>query len=114
MSVEINYRRFPDTIIRRRFGPSDYDAFGTWQSGATTETELRASVQPLVLEDRDLASGVQLVERLKVYIPASSGDLRAAFDDREADRVLYGGKVYAVEESRTWPKFTRVTLLRES
>ena len=71
-------------------------------------------MQPLALEDSDFVGGAQLVERLKVYLPASSGDLRAAADDSPADQVVYKGKVYTVEESRTWPRFTRGTLLRES
>ena len=108
------FRRFPDTIIRRRFEASDYDEFGDWIESAQNEVTLRASVQPILLEDRDLVGGAQMVERLKVYVPADSGDLRAAFDDREADRVVYKGKVYMVEGSRTWPKFTRATLLRET
>ena len=114
--TEMNlHRRFPDTITRRRRAPVDYDKYGDRVKAYMVETELRAAVQPIALEDRDLVSGAQLVERLKVFVPASSGDLRAASDDLgEADKVVYGGKVYTVEESRTWPRFTRATLLRES
>ena len=114
--VELNlHRRFPDTITRRRRSPVDYDRYGDRVKAYEAETEMRCTVQPLSLEDRDLVSGAQLVERLKVYVPASEGDLRAAADDLgEADKVVYRGKVYTVEESRTWPRFTRATILRES
>ena len=113
--VELNlHRRFRDTITRRRAGIGVYDRYGDFQEGASTDLDMRASVQPIALEDSDLVSGAQLQERLKVYLPASEGDLRAAFDDRLADQVVYKGKVYVVEESRTWPKFTRATILRES
>ena len=114
--VELNlHRRFPDTITRRRRSPVDYNRFGDRVRAYMVETEMRCTVQPLSLEDKDLVSGAQLVERLKVFVPSSSGDLRAAGDDlAEADKVLYRGKTYTVEESRTWPKFTRATLLRET
>ena len=114
--IELSYRRFPDTIIRRRRSPVGYTAFGDRVDNAyMVETELRASVQPVEIEDCDLVGGARLVERLKVHVPASSGDLRAAADDLgEADNVVYKGKVYVVEESRTWPTFTRAVLLRES
>ena len=111
--VELSFRRFPDTIIRRRSGAGGYVS-GEWVPDADAETELRASVQPITLEDADIAGGVQLVERLKVFVPASAGDLRAAADDSSADQVICKGKVYVVEESRTWPKFTRATLLRKT
>ena len=38
----------------------------------------------------------------------------AAFEMAGADRVIVEGAVFVVEESRTWPAFTRATLLRES
>ena len=41
--------------------------------------------------------------------------LVAAFDDREADKVLYDGHEFVVVESRTWPgRHCRATLLRET
>ena len=111
-TADISFRRFQNTITRLRSGPGSY-VNGEWVPGTETEVELRAAVQPLALEDADFVGGAQLQERLKVYLPASSGDLRAAFDDAPADQVVYKGKVYTVEESRTWPKHTRATLLRE-
>ena len=107
-------RRFPDVIVRRRQAPGDFNTVGEWVPGALTETELMASLQPLHLEDSDIAGGAQLVERLRVYVPAPDA-LAAAFDDREADSVLYDGKTFVVEESRSWRgSHTRATLLRET
>ena len=40
--------------------------------------------------------------------------LAAAFEMAGADRVVYAGALYVVEESRTWAAFTRATLLRET
>ena len=113
MTTRLSPRRFPETIIRRRVGEGSY-VLGQYRPGKPVDTDLRANVQPLALEDSDFVGGAQVVERIKVYVPASSGNLQAAFETMAADQVLYGGKVYTVEESRTWPRFTRATLLRES
>ena len=106
-------RRFPQTITRKRQDPGQYDSFGEFQTGAIVETEFRASVQPLKLGDEDIAGGEQLAEKMKVYVPSEKA-LLAAFDDRQADKVLYNGIEYVVEESRSWPGgHCRATLLRE-
>ena len=147
--VRLAARRFPDRIVRRRELPGRRDDVGEWIPGATADFELRASVQPVELTDSDLAGGVQLVHRLKVFclprrerISVASatllwnGDplswngspllwgagssvedahaLAAAFEQAGADRVVWGGVLYVVESSTTWPNFTRATLLRET
>ena len=107
-------RRFPDRVTRRRQAPGATNAFGEFVPGAITEVEFAASVQPLSLEDSDLTSGASLVERLKIFVP-EPGALLAAFEDREADTVAYGGREFVVEESRSWPgSHTRATILRET
>ena len=70
--------RFPDTVTRRRTAPGRYHR-GRYVDGAVTETTLRASVQPLVVEDVDFAGGAGLTERRKVFVPAPDA-LLAAFD----------------------------------
>ena len=107
-------RRFPDAIIRRRTTGSGRNTHGEWVEGTVTETDLAASVQPISLEDDDRPEGARLRERFRVYVPASSGDLRAAFNDEEPDRVVWKGVEYVVEESETWPKFTKATIFRET
>ena len=96
--------------------PGHHDDRGEWVPGATTDVELRASVQPLALEDADLAGGVQLRQRLKCYVlpRRERVGLAAAFEQAGADKVIWQGATYVVEESRTWSTFTRATLLRES
>ena len=66
--MRLSARRFPDTIIRRREMPGHRDALGEWHPGQSVEAELRASVQPLKLEDTELAGGDQLVHRLKCFV----------------------------------------------
>ena len=114
LAARLAARRFPGRITRRRFGGRDRDEYGRAVDPTAVEAEIQANVQPVSLEDADLAGGVQLVERLRVFVPAYAGDLRAAFEGTAADEVVYKGKVYTVEESRTWPTFTRATLLRVS
>lgn len=57
-------------IVRLREAAGTRDDTGRWIAGATTETTLLASVQPVLLGDVDMEGGVQLVERLKVFAPA--------------------------------------------
>ena len=107
-------RRFPQTVTRRRQAEGRRNAAGEWVPGGVTETELRASVQPLKLEDVDLEAGAQLSERLKIYVPGGDYELLAAFENAEADRVVWRGAEYTVIESRSWVgSHTRATVLRE-
>ena len=43
--------------------------YGEFVEGAIVETEMRASVQPLAIEDKDLEEGARLSEQIKVYVP---------------------------------------------
>ena len=110
--MKLSARRFPDTIIRRRTGAATANAFGEYVPGVTVETEFRASVQPLGVEDSDLVGGTQLSDRRAVYVPQRSA-LQAAFDDREADRVLVDGEDFVVTDSWTWRTHTKAHVLRE-
>ena len=38
----------------------------------------------------------------------------AAFDDRQADILVYAGAAYVVEESQSWPRYSRAIALRET
>ena len=78
------------------------------------ETALRASVQPLSLEDSDFAGGVSVSHRLTVFVP-QPGALSAAFDEALADTVIVDGDEYVVEQSQSWRRsHTRAILLRET
>ena len=106
-------QRFPDRIVRRRQAPGTTNAFGEFEPGATTEVTFAASVQPLSLDDADIAGGVSLHERWVAFVPEADA-LRAAFEDRNADTVIVFGTTFVVEESRSWQgSHTRATLLRE-
>lgn len=110
----LSLRRFPESVTRRRQEPGYRDERGRWVPGIVNTVAMRASVQPLDLEDSDIAGGVQLSERLKIYVPEENA-LVAAFEDREADEVIYGGETYTVIESRSWQGgHTRATMLRET
>ena len=113
--MTLSPRRFRDTITRRRELPGERNEHGEFVKGAVVETDFRASVQPLALEDANFQGGSMTRERVKVYVP-EAGALAAAFGDREADDVaLEDGRVFVVEESRSWPGgHTRAILLRES
>ena len=112
--IRLNPARFPDTITRRRRGPDVINDFGELEPGVVTEMPLRASVQPMTLEDADFAGGVSVSSRLTVYVPQPSA-LAAAFDDRGADTVIVDGLEYVVEESQSWRgSHTRAILLRET
>ena len=71
-------RRFRDTITRLRTAPGGH-VRGQYEPGPVTETDLRCSVQPLAIEDKDFVGGDRLEERLKCYIPMPDA-LLAAFD----------------------------------
>ncbi len=83
----ISQRRFPDVITRRRTLPGAYNEYGKFIAGAIRETELRASVQPLSIEDKDFAGGAQERERVKVYVP--SGPVEQLI---ESDTLTWGGE----------------------
>ena len=38
----------------------------------------------------------------------------AAFEDRQADKMIYAGVTYVVEESQSWPRYSRAIALRET
>ena len=107
-------RRFPHRITRRRQEPGTTNVFGEFVEGSKTEVEFAASVQPLSLDDADIAGAVSLQDRRAVFVPAENA-LLAAFGDREADHVIVFGTDFVVEESRSWPgSHTRAVLLRET
>ena len=62
-------RRFPNQVVRRRYGPSTTNFYGEAVPGPITQTIFPARVVPLSLEDSDFVGGGQLVERLKAFVP---------------------------------------------
>ena len=108
-------RRFPETITRRRQsagGSQQRGRVGPGSRDRDRTCRFRPTARPGGLRHR----------RRRVFGRADQGlhpgaeyALAAAFDDGEADRVIYGGREFVVEESRSWPgSHTRATLLRET
>ncbi len=105
--------RFPESIVRLRQMEGAFNAAGEWTPGGVNETTFRASVQPVILEDRDIEAGSGLSEKIKVFVPDEDA-LLAAFDGAEADQVRWRGRTYSVIESRTWTgRHCRAVCLRE-
>lgn len=106
-------RLFPHTVTRRRYGAAGYTDYGKYEVGAPIETDFRASVEPLKLEDIDTVGGAQLSDQIRVYIPEPDA-LAAAHDDKPADRVVFDGDEYTVVQSQSWiESHTAAILLRE-
>ena len=112
--MSLSARRFPDSITRKRGTPGHRNEFGEWVPGTLEETEFRASVQPLTLEDSNNAGGVAVSERLSVLVPVA-GALVAAFDDSTADKAEIDGLEYTVESTQSWRRnHTRAIVIRET
>ena len=112
--MSLSVRRFPDTITRERGTPGHRNEHGEWVPGTVEETEFRASVQPLTLEDSNDVGGVSVSERLSVLVPVA-GALVAAFDDSTADKVEVDGLEYTVESTQSWRNHhTRAIVIRET
>lgn len=111
---------FPHQIERRRERAGYRNEHGEFVPGTVETVTLRASVQPVELEDIEAEGGNRLTERIKVFV-AEENALRPAFEDARGDefRVArlegYAGKTYRVEQSRLWPGgYTRVIAIRET
>ena len=69
MTQRLSLRRFPDAIVRRRQGPGTTNFYGEFEPGQVVTIVLPALVQPVKLEDANFVGGVQLVERIKAFVP---------------------------------------------
>ena len=49
-----------------------------------------------------------------VLVDDGSVPFLAAFEDRQADILVYAGAAYVVEESQSWPRYSRAIALRET
>ena len=114
-------RRFPHEIFRQRSGPPSRNFYNELVPGPIVSTALRASVQPIELQDVPTEAGQQLSGRLRAFVPDNQvpGEtgpaLRGAVVDGLADAVEFGGIRYAVDKSEHWRGSHVVAeLLRES
>ena len=72
-----------------------------------TDTEARASVQPLDVSDDATAAGQAVKDQRKMYLPAGAVAVTTQ------DQVVFGGVVYDVQVVRPWRSHTRVELIHE-
>lgn len=137
MSTRPTIRRFPDRITRQRSLEGMRNEYGEFIEGALIEVELRASIQPVSLEDLETEGGELVSHRLKLYvrnvepqavdpgkllwgshdsIPVEGPVLSAGFfAEQEADKVIIGGNVYEVTEVKNWRgSHTEALVLREN
>lgn len=104
-----------ETVTRRRFAAGARGADGRWSEGASTDTSIAMSVQPI--SDRELSTlpeGERTGEQLKGYTQA---DVRtgSARDDVAADHVQVRGswfEVRQVQEQRAIIPHIKVRLAR--
>ena len=61
--------RWPHNVVRRRQEPGRRNDLGEWEPGQIVRSILPAMTQPASLQDVNLEGGVQLSERLRVYVP---------------------------------------------
>ena len=99
--MRLSPRRFPHTITRIRRAPGSFNQFGEFEPGPLVETPLRANVQPLALTDTDIAGGLQLLDRIKCFVPTAANVIYEAEVMRwgadafrwGADRFTFGRRV---------------------
>ena len=91
-SHDIDPRRFPHTITRKRTGPTTFNFFNEPVPGAVVETDLRASVQPISLRDLPSEAGQQFQGILLAFVPdGQAGETGAALVGAFDDVRLAGG-----------------------
>ena len=69
MKRPINPRRYPHAITRKRSGPPSRNFFNELVPGPIVETDLRASVQPVRLQDVPTEGGQQYQGHLLAFVP---------------------------------------------
>ena len=88
----LSARRFPDQITRTRSLTGAYNEYGEYVEGAVRFTVLRCSVQPIELDDDDIAGGSQLTDRLRIYLP--SGEEAEVISFGRSDNFRWGKDVF--------------------
>ncbi len=80
-------------------------------------SRLRGEADPLTWNDSILMwAGEPLVWAADdgVLVVNETVPFVAAFEDRQADKMVYAGNVYVIEESQSWPRYSRAIALRET
>ena len=92
------------TITRRRFntGTRDSDT-GEYSQGAFTDTEIKASIQPVDTSQQATIEGFRAEESIKVF---SSEPVRVKRHDLEADQLIIDDEIFIVMQAMVWPTHT--------
>lgn len=104
-----------ETVTRRRFAAGSRGSDGRWTDGASTDTSIAMSVQPMTDRDlRSLPEGERSLEQLKGYTEADVRTLSQQ-DGAAADHIQVRGswfEVRQVEEQRMVIPHKKVRLVR--
>lgn len=90
-------------VTLRRFGAGTRDSFGAFVPGATVDTVIKASVQPMRGQELAiLPEGERQKDQRKVY---TLTELRTADQSLQAppDQLLIDGLAYQVQQVEPWP-----------
>jgi len=100
MSGPFEFFRSPITLRRPAVG-SYVD--GVWIEGATTDSTITASIQPLTGEDmQELPEGRRESEGYKMYTSTQVRTVQGAGSNQNADRVVFKAKEYEVHQVNPW------------
>lgn len=76
---------------------------GLWVEGATTDSIITASIQPLTGEDmEELPEGRRESEGYKMYTSTQVRTVQEAGSDQNADRIVFNSKEYEVHRVNPW------------
>lgn len=109
MSTPFEYFRSPVTL--RRPAPGSY-VNGRWVEGATTDSTITASIQPLTGEDmEELPEARRESEGYNMYTSTQVRTVQEAGSNQNADRIVFNGKEYEVHQVRPWQNNTNFTIV---
>ena len=99
--MRLSPRLLPDRVTWRRVTTTSNE-FGETVT-TTTDTEISASVQSLMLTDDEFAGGTSAEDRRAVFV-------------REApaieDEIVIGGEAFNIQDVQAWPGHARVVVVR--
>lgn len=109
MSTPFEYFRSPITL--RRPSPGSY-VNGRWVEGATTDSTITASIQPLTGEDmQSLPEARRESEAYNMFTSTQVRTVQEAGSNQNSDRILFGGKEFEVHQVHTWQNNANFTIV---
>jgi len=94
---------FAEPATRRRFAAGSRGADGRYVLGASTDTTIRAGIQPV--SGRKLERLPEGLRQTVTHLAFTETELRTAdqITGLPADQVVYGGETFEVERVDPWP-----------